>query len=65
MLATITGTTSSLFLLREVGVHLVCIRGPSFAQLLPFPPLYLPLELPTSEQIWRSPLGESNSFLPY
>ena len=25
----------------------------------------LPLELPTSEQIWRSPLGESNSFLPY
>ena len=25
----------------------------------------LPLELPISEQIWRSPLGESNSFLPY
>ena len=41
MLATVTDTTSSLFLLREVGVHLVCIRGPSFAQLLPFPPLYL------------------------
>ena len=25
----------------------------------------LPLELPISKQIWRSPLGESNSFLPY
>ena len=24
----------------------------------------LPLELPTSEQIWRSPLGEANPFLP-
>ena len=27
--------------------------------------VYVPLELPISEQIWRSPLGESNSFLPY
>ena len=24
----------------------------------------LPLELPTSEQIWRSPLGEANPFFP-
>ena len=24
----------------------------------------LPLELPTSDQIWRSPLGEANPFLP-
>ena len=24
----------------------------------------LPLELPTSEQIWRSPLGEAHPFLP-
>ena len=24
----------------------------------------MPLELPTSEQIWRSPLGEANPFFP-
>lgn len=40
MLATAAGTTGWLFLLREGDMHLVCIRGPGFAQLLPFSPLY-------------------------